>query len=167
MAADDDVLDDDLLDEDDEDTQKDKYLTFQLGSEEYGIAIYHVTEVIGLQKITSVPDMPDYVKGVINLRGQVIPVMDVRARFNMNSKEYDDRTCVIVVDIKENAIGLVVDEVREVLDIPEDRIEPPPKVSQKMSNRFIRGLGKVNEKVTIVLEIEKLLYETDLKKLAI
>ena len=162
MANDPEITGDDLYDEDDEDTQKDKYLTFQIASEDYGIEIYHVTEVVGLQKITSVPDMPEYVKGVINLRGQVIPVMDVRLRFNMEPKDYDDRTCVVVVNIKDTSIGLVVDEVREVMDIPPDRIEPPPRVSQSRGGRFIQGLGKVEDKVSILLNVDKLLYDDEL-----
>jgi purine-binding chemotaxis protein CheW len=166
MAKDEEHLNSDLYDEDDEDTQKDKYLTFQLADEEYGIEIYHVTEVVGLQKITNVPDMPDFVKGVINLRGQVIPVMDVRTRFIMKPREYDDRTCVVVVNIKDTAIGLVVDEVREVLDIPEEQIEPPPKVSRSSGSRFIQGLGKTGDKVTIILDVQRLLYEEELDSVA-
>jgi purine-binding chemotaxis protein CheW len=165
MAKEKEILEEDLFDEDDEDTQKDKYLTFQLENEDYGIEIYHVTEVVGLQKITPVPDMPDFVKGVINLRGQVIPVMDVRRRFNFQPRDYDDRTCVVVANVQETAIGLVVDEVREVLDIPENQIEPPPKVSRRAKNRFIQGLGKTGDRVTIILNVQKLLYEEELESL--
>jgi purine-binding chemotaxis protein CheW len=165
MVQDNDLLQDDLYDEDDEDTQKDKYLTFQLGDEEYGIEIRHVTEVVGLQKITSVPDMPDFVKGVINLRGQVIPVMDVRARFHMELRDYDDRTCVIVVNVADTAIGLVVDEVQEVMDVPESQVEPPPKVSRTRGSRFIQGMGKVGDDVKILLDVDKLLHEEELRSL--
>ncbi len=165
MAKDKEIFEEDLYDEDDEDTQKDKYLTFQLGGEEYGIEIRHVTEVVGLQKITAVPDMPEFVKGVINLRGQVIPVMDVRTRFMMEPRDYDDRTCVVVVDIKETSIGLVVDEVQEVLDIPENRIEPPPRVSQRSGSRFIQGLGKMDDAVKILLNVTRLLFEDELDQL--
>ena len=154
-----------LVEDDDEDTQKDKYLTFQLEKEEYGIEIYHVTEVVGLQKITPVPDMPDFIRGVINLRGQVIPVMDVRLRFGLQPRDYDDRTCVVVVNIQDTAIGLVVDEVREVLGIPEYQIEPPPKVSKNSTSRFIQGLGKVGEKVAIILNVQKLLYGDELAQI--
>ncbi len=101
-----------------EDTQKGKYLTFTLGNEIYGIGISHVIEIIGIQKITEVPDMPDYVRGVINLRGQVIPILDVRTRFMMPFRDYDERTCVVVVQVSERFIGLVVDTVNEVADIP-------------------------------------------------
>lgn len=154
-------LEDDLYDDDDEDTQKDKYLTFTVGKEDYGIEIYHVTEIIGIQKITDVPDMPEYIKGVINLRGKVIPVMDVRLRFKMTAREYDDRTCIVVVNVKSAAVGLVVDTVKEVADIPEKQIEPPPDVSEGNRQMFVRGLGKMGEEVKILLDVEKLVHKED------
>jgi purine-binding chemotaxis protein CheW len=147
---------DDLLDEDDEDTQKDKYLTFTVGREDYGIEIYFVTEIIGIQKITDVPDMPAYVKGVINLRGKVIPVMDVRLRFKMPERAYDDRTCIIVVHVNATSVGLVVDTVKEVADIPQNQIELPPEVSQGSTQSYIKGLGKMGEDVKILLDVERL-----------
>ena len=104
-------VDEDLLEDDDEneDTQEGKYLTFQLNEEEYGIEIGYVTEIIGLQNINVVPDMPHYIRGVINLRGKVIPVMDVRLRFGAPERQYDERTCIIVINVKEQSIGLIVD----------------------------------------------------------
>ncbi len=159
-------LEDNLYDEDDEDTQKDRYFTFHIGNEEYGIDISCVIEVIGLQKITEVPDMPDFVKGVINLRGQVIPITDIRTRFRMESREYDDRTCIVVVKIKDTAIGLVVDLVSDVLKITEDMVEPPPKVTNKPGSRFIKGLGKVDDDVKILLDVQKLLYDDELEQVA-
>ncbi len=157
-------LDDDLYD--DEDTQKDKFLTFHLAGEDYGLEIAYVTEIIGIQKITEVPDMPEFVKGVINLRGKVIPVMDVRSRFNLELREYDERTCIIVVDMKETAVGLVVDQVNEVVDIPEDQIEPPPKTGKKSSSRFIQGMGKMGDDVKILLRVDKLLFDEELEQLS-
>jgi len=154
-------------DEDDEDTQKDKFLTFQVGNEEFGIKIRHVTEIIGLQKITDVPDMPDFIKGVINLRGKVIPVMDVRTRFKLKSREYDDRTCIVVVNINDKAIGLVVDRVSEVADIPESQIEPPVQIGSSMASCYIQGMGKMGEDVKILLDVDKLLYEHELDGLKI
>ena len=139
----DEVLDDNLYDDEDEDTLKDMYLTFRLGSEDYGLEIRYVTEIVGIQKITEVPDMPDFVKGVVNLRGQVIPVIDVRLRFHMQARDYDERTCVIVVNIDTVQVGLVVDTVNEVRSIPEDCICPAPKVATAASSRYIRGMGKV------------------------
>lgn len=140
-----------------EDTQKDKYLTFHLADEDYGIEICHVTEIIGIQKITKVPDMANFIKGVINLRGKVIPVMDVRARFSLSPREYDERTCVIVVNVNDQDIGLVVDRVNEVVDIPAAQVEPPPATSQSQSTRYIRGIGKMGDSVKVLLDAERLL----------
>lgn len=154
-----------MAEEDIEDTQEGKYLTFSMGNEEYGIAIRNVTEIIGIQNITDLPDMPAYVKGVINLRGKVIPVIDVRLRFGLKERDYDERTCIIVVSISEMAVGLIVDCVSEVIDIPAVDIEPSPKVRKGESSKFIDGLGKVNEEVKILLDIQNLLFDSDLEKI--
>ncbi|MDH3392414.1 MAG: chemotaxis protein CheW [Desulfobulbaceae bacterium] len=156
-------IEDDLYD--DEDTQKDKYLTFHLAGEEYGLDIAFVTEIIGIQKITEVPDMPDFVKGVINLRGKVIPVMDVRIRFHLSERSYDERTCIVVVDINGTAVGLVVDQVSEVADIPEKDVEPPPQTTQGSTSRYLKGMGKVNDEVRILLNVDKLLHDEELEQL--
>lgn len=156
---------DDIKDEEDEDTQKDKYLTFAVGKEDYGIEIYYVTEIIGVQKITDVPDMPAYVKGVINLRGKVIPIMDVRLRFRMPAREYDDRTCIIVVNVNDAPMGLVVDTVKEVADISDKQIEPSPDVSEGNGRLFIKGLGKMGEDVKILLDVTKLVHKEDMATL--
>ncbi|MDH4321352.1 MAG: chemotaxis protein CheW [Desulfobulbaceae bacterium] len=158
------MLDDDLYD-DEEDTQKDKYLTFHLAGEDYGLDIAFVTEIIGIQRITEVPDMPDFVKGVINLRGKVIPVMDVRLRFQLPERDYDERTCIIVVDINSTAVGLVVDQVNEVADIPEKDVEPPPRTTKGASSRYLKGMGKVGDEVRILLNVEKLLYDDEMELL--
>jgi len=155
-------IEDDFYDDDDEDTQKDKYLTFTVGKEDYGIEISHVTEIIGIQKITDVPDMPAYIKGVINLRGKVIPVMDVRLRFRMPEREYDDRTCTVVVNVNGTPVGLVVDTVKEVVDIPENQIELPPEVAESSTQRYIKGLGKIGEEVKILLDVERLVRNEDM-----
>lgn len=147
-----------------EDTQKGKFLTFHLASEDYGIEIRYVTEIIGIQKITEVPDMPGFVKGVINLRGKVIPVMDVRTRFNFPPRDYDDRTCIIVVNINEMAVGLVVDKVNEVADIPEAQIEPAPR-SARGSGKYIKGMGKIGDEVKILLDVNRLLGESEMVQL--
>jgi purine-binding chemotaxis protein CheW len=151
---------------DEEDTQKGKFLTFHLAKEDYGIEIRHVTEIIGIQKITEVPDMPDYVRGVINLRGKVIPVMDVRTRFRMPPREYDERTCIVVVNVEEKAVGLVVDQVNEVADIPEGQIEPPPSTRQGSGSRYIQGMGKIGEEVKILLDVGTLLYDANMEQTA-
>jgi purine-binding chemotaxis protein CheW len=157
-------LDADLVEDDDEDgedTQEDKYLTFVIGKEDYGIEIRFVTEIIGIQSITKVPDMPSYVKGVINLRGKVIPVMDVRLRFGVEERPYDDRTCIVVININEQPVGLIVDRVLEVLDIPGSEIEPPPRMRKGRGNRFIQGMGKVGDQVKILLDANKLLFNEE------
>ena len=149
-----------------EDTQKDKYLTFHLAGEDYGIEIRYVIEIIGIQNITDVPDMPSFIRGVINLRGKVIPVMDVRARFNLADREYDDRTCIIVVNVEGTEVGLVVDEVSEVADIPESNVEPPPKTSKNTEGSYIQGMGKINSDVKILLDVHKLLFSGEMQELA-
>jgi purine-binding chemotaxis protein CheW len=145
-----------------EDTQKDKYLTFHLGTEDYGIEIRFVTEIIGIQKITVIPEMPDYIKGVINLRGKIIPVMDVRMRFKLEARAYDERTCVVVVNINDTAVGLVVDTVSEVAGIPESQIESALGLNRGKANAFIQGIGKIGDDIKIILDVNKLLYDGDL-----
>ena len=137
-----------------EDSQRDLFLTFHLHQEDYGIAINHVTEIIGIQDITEVPDMPTEVKGVINLRGRVIPVMDVRLRFGLPDRDYDERTCVIVVEVNEHSTGLVVDRVKDVVEIVAEQIEPLPCGNRDQS--YIQGLGKVDSAVKILLDIKSL-----------
>lgn len=147
-----------------EDTQKDKFLTFALGDQSYGIDIKYVTEIIGIQSITEVPELPSYICGIINLRGKIIPVMDVRLRFKKQFRAYNDRTCIIVVDISNISVGLIVDLVSEVLTIPEVDIVPPPDIN-KGTHRFIRGIGKVNQEVKLILDCDKLLNEDELEQL--
>lgn len=148
-----------------EDTQKDKFLIFMLDSEHYAIEIRYVTEIIGMQVITEVPEMPDYIKGIINLRGKIIPVMDVRLRFRKVPMAYNDRTCVIVIDIDDISIGLIVDRVSEVLSIPEQEIVPPPGVKEGGS-RFIKGVGKAGNEVKLILNCDKLLGKEEAESLS-
>ena len=152
--------------EEEEDTQEGKYLTFQIGSEEYGFGIRFVTEIIGIQRITEVPDVPMYIKGVINLRGKVIPVVDVRLRFNMQERDYDERTCIIVVNVNNTAVGLIVDSVSEVINIAADDIEEPPQVNKGKGSQYIAGLGKVGQDVKILLDIQRLLYDDQIEKVS-
>ncbi|MFA5701042.1 MAG: chemotaxis protein CheW [Desulfuromonas sp.] len=157
------VVADNEKDFESEDTQEGKYLTFHMAGEDYGIEIRHVTEIIGIQRITEVPDMPDFIKGVVNLRGKVIPVMDVRARFHLPSREYDERTCIVVVNYNDASVGLVVDQVNEVVDIPAENIEPPPRSTAGGSSLYIQGMGKMGEQVKILLNVGKLLYDSELE----
>ncbi|MDD3174120.1 MAG: chemotaxis protein CheW [Herbinix sp.] len=149
-----------------EDTQKDRYLTFVLGNECYGIEIKYVTEIIGIQAITEIPELPEYVRGIINLRGKIIPVIDVRIRFKKEVKDYNDRTCVIVVDIKDLSIGLIVDSVAEVLTIPEQDIVDPPQMNKGINNKYINKIGKVGNSVNLLLDCEKLLTDNDMELLS-
>lgn len=155
------VGDEEVLLQAEEDTQRDKYLIFTLGREHYGLEIKHVTEIIGIQEITLVPELPDYIKGIINLRGQIIPVMDVRLRFCKPFREYNDRTCVIVVDIKGVSVGLIVDAVSEVHSIGAENVVPPPGVTKGYSNRYIKGIGKDSDEVKLILDCDKLLSDDE------
>lgn len=151
--------------EDFEDTQEGKYLTFGLDKEVYGIAIRQVMEIIGIQKVTPLPEMPEYVKGVINLRGKVIPVIDVRLKFGLSLLDYHDRTCIIVVAMEEMEVGLIVDRVDEVLDIPAENVDLPPKINRSARSRYISGMGKIGEDVVIILDVSKLLQDSELVQL--
>lgn len=145
-----------------EDTLKGKFLTFFIGQEEYAIEIKYVTEIIGgIQIITEVPEVPDYIKGIINLRGKIIPVMDVNIRFKKEPKPYDDRTCITVIDIDDLSVGLIVDNVAEVLYIPDEDIVPPPDVKAGFNNRYIKGIGKVGNTVKLILDCKILLGEDE------
>ena len=151
-----------FLDEE-EDTQKGKYLTFIIGNESYGIGIEFVTEIIGILPITEIPELPEYIRGIINLRGEIIPVMDIRLRFKKELKEYNERTCIVVIDINDNSVGLIVDSVAEVITIPDEDIVPPPSLNGGLSNRYIKGIGKVGNEVKLILECEKLLSKDELE----
>ena len=153
----------DIYDDEEEDAQKDKYLTFNIGDEDYGLEIQYVIEIVVIQAITQVPDMPEYIKGVINLRGEVISVMDMRSRFGMTPREYDARTCIIVVNVNDLRIGLIVDMVKEVVDIPISQIDAPPRTHSGIQSSYIEGMGKVDNQVKILLKVEKILYEEDLE----
>ncbi len=142
-----------------------KYLTFSLGDEEYGVNIKDVTEIIGIQSITQIPDTINYIKGVINLRGKVHPLIDMRLRFDMEERDYDERTCIIVVTIDEYVVGLIVDTVSEVLEIPSDAIDPPPQIINSAAKDFIEGLGKIDELVKIILNTQKVLFDVDFEDL--
>lgn len=151
--------------EQEEDTQKGRFLTFLLSNDAYGVEIRYVTEIIGIQPITEIPELPGYIRGIINLRGKIIPVMDVRLRFKKAFKEYNDRTCVIVIDIQDLSIGLIVDSVSEVISIPDAEIVDPPEMN-KAAGRYVKGIGKVGNEVKLILNCEKLLNEEESEKLS-
>jgi len=138
-----------------------KYLTFRLGEEEFGLEILKVQEIIQLQSITRVPRTPDFVRGVINLRGKVIPVVDLRLKFGLDRAEDTERTCIVVVQIRHAdgmvVMGTIIDEVREVLDIPGASIEDAPSFGASIETEFILGMGKIGQSVKILLDIDKVL----------
>jgi purine-binding chemotaxis protein CheW len=138
-----------------------KYLTFVLGAEIFGIQIQKIQEIIGMMQVTHVPRTPSYVRGVINLRGKVIPIADLRLRFGMDERPDTERTCIIVLDIGAGAnraiAGIIVDEVSEVLFIDGTQIEPPPAFGSDVETDFILGMGKVGEKVVMLLGVDSVL----------
>jgi len=152
------------MEEMEEDTQKGKFLTFSLGAEFYGIDIMYVTEIVGIQSITVVPELPDFIKGIINLRGKIIPVMDARLKFKKEPKDYNDRTCIIVVDVLELSIGIIVDAVSEVLNISDENIVPPPNLNTG-GRKYIKSVGKSDDNITLILDCEKLLDESEMDDL--
>lgn len=137
-----------------------KHLTFSLGKEEYGLPILKVKEIIGMMEITHVPQTPDFIKGVVNLRGKIIPIMDLRLKLAMQEREYNERTCIIVVEVKINdakrLMGIVVDTVSEVINIQQNDIEPPPEYQTKVDKGFLTGMGKIKGKVVMLLNIEQI-----------
>jgi purine-binding chemotaxis protein CheW len=136
-----------------------KYLTFALGNEEYALEIHKVREIIGIMDITPVPQVPAYVKGVINLRGKIIPVIDIRSKFGMNSVDYTAQTCIIVLDVLNVLMGIIVDNVRDVVEIAQKDIEPTPAFSSTVNASFILGIGKTSDRVRMLLDIEKILMQ--------
>ena len=143
-----------------------KYLTFGLAGEEYGLEILRVREIMGVMDITAVPRTPDFVKGVINLRGKVIPVVDLRLKFGFEALEHTEETCIIVVDVGSIEMGIVVDRVSEVLDIAEENIDDAPSFGSSVNTDFILGMGKSEERVTILLDIQKVLTGEELEVVA-
>ena len=146
-----------------------KYLTFTLAQEEYGVGILKIKEIIGMLPITTVPQTPEFVKGVINLRGKVIPVVDLRVRFDMEAMDYTERTCIIVVEVEGTVntilMGVVVDSVSEVLNIKNEEIEDPPSFGTKLDLDYILGMAKMEGGVKILLDIDKVLREDEIAEL--
>lgn len=149
--------------------QERKYLTFQLAGEEYGIGILKIKEIIGMMPITPIPQAPDFVKGVVNLRGMVIPVIDLRLRFGMGNAEQNARTCIIVVEIEADlgniVIGVVVDAVSEVMNIKNEDIEETPNLGGSLNTDFIMGMAKMDGGVKILLDIDRVFKESEIKLL--
>ena len=146
-----------------EDAMKGRFLTFSIGNETYGIEIENVVEIVRIQPITKMPEMPDYIKGIINLRGSIVPAMDIRLRFKKPEVDYTERTCVIVIHIGGMSTGLIVDCVSEVLTIPEEEISAAPEIISGERRGYIRNIGKTENHIILLLDCEKLLNEAELE----
>jgi len=146
------------------DGQKGKYMTFKSGKEYFGLEIRYVNTIIQLQAVTKIPETEDYIKGLINLRGKVIPVIDVRLRFKQPELDYNDRTCIIVINVKSMMVGLIVEQIAEVVEISDDNILPPPTIGRgdKGHNKYVYGIGKVGDSVKLLLDPDKLLNDRDM-----
>ena len=149
-----------------EDTQHGRYLTFTLEENTYGIPIRFVTEIIGIQPATKIPETPDFIKGIINLRGRIVPLIDVRLKFGKEEITYNERTCIIVVDVNGMQVGFIVDKVEDVLTIDDEDIAVPPKSELGFENRYIDGIGKVDNSVVLLLNAEKLLKNEEIDLMA-
>lgn len=146
-----------------QDTQKGKFLTFLIGEEVYAIEIKLVTEIISIQPITELPGLPAYLKGVVNIRGKIIAVMDVRLRFDLMPVEYNQRTCIVIIKVRDTSIGLIVDHVSEVLSISDENINPPPDIINGLENKIVKAIGISDENVNLILDCEQLLSGYDFK----
>jgi purine-binding chemotaxis protein CheW len=151
------------------DDEQQQYLTFLLGGETFAIGILHIKEIIEYGNVTTVPMMPDFVKGVINLRGSVVPVIDLAMRFSRPPSPVSRRTCIVLIEVEAEGerynIGITVDAVNEVLEIPGSEIEPPPAFGAKIRSDFIGGMGKINDKFVIILDAEKVLSVDEMASL--
>jgi purine-binding chemotaxis protein CheW len=153
----------DFLKETEEDTMRGRFLTFAVGEEIFGIEIRYVTEIIGIQPINCLPEVPEYIKGIINLRGKIIPVIDMRLKLKKAEQDYTDRTCIVVVETGENSAGLIVDRVSEVMVIQDENIVPPPNLRSDTGSRYLSGIGKVDGGVVLFLDCELLFRDTKIK----
>ena len=148
-----------------EDTMKGKYLIFSIDNEEYALEIKYINEILEMQPIATVPNIPNYIKGVINLRGDIIPVMDLRLRFHKSFREYDSRTAIIIVNIGTTLLGFVVDRAYKVLPIDETDLLKPPNIKTSDYNRFIKAIGKIDNNMKLVLDCERILTDQELDEL--
>jgi purine-binding chemotaxis protein CheW len=139
-----------------------KFLTFVVDKDSYGLEIDYVKQIIGVQEIAVVPNQPEFIKGVINLRGSIIPIMDMRLKFGKLEKEYDDRTCIIVLEVNGDDIGIIVDSVSDVIDISEERISKTPEFEDQIDNRYIRGIARLKNQLIIMLDCLELLKFIDM-----
>ncbi len=146
--------------------QRNKYVTFKSGNEYFGLKIEYVNEIIVYQEITEIPESDDYIKGLINLRGKIIPVIDVRVRFKQEQLEYTDRTCIIIVNVNDIVVGLIVEKIAEVVEIKEEDILPPPSIviggDEKVQNKYVYAIGKVGDSVKLLVDPDRILKDEDI-----
>jgi purine-binding chemotaxis protein CheW len=145
----------------DDDEMKGKYLTFWTDDQLFGVPIKDVVQIVGMQKITKIPEYPDYAKGVINLRGTIVPLIDVRLRMGKPGQEYNDRTCIIVTNVHSNYFGFIVDQVEEVTDISDDVVSPPPKLNGDTVNKYLTGIARMGDKLVLMVNTAKILGEEE------
>ncbi|CAJ0788521.1 Chemotaxis protein CheW [Ralstonia condita] len=145
-----------------EDTGGEEYLAFTLGREEYGIDILKVQEIRGYETVTRIANAPDFIKGVINLRGIIVPIVDLRIKFQLERVEYNQYTVVIILNLKDRVVGIVVDGVSDVLTLQSQQIKPAPEFSGALDTEYIRGLGSIDERMLILVDIERLLLSADM-----
>lgn len=143
-----------------------QYVTFVIGNEYYGVEVLKVQEIIGMTQIVHVPNSAEFMKGVINLRGTVVPVVDMRKRFRMQERDYDMFTVIIIVEVKNRMIGMIVDSVSDVVDMEESSIQDTPHFAAKIETDYIRGMGQVDDKLVIILDIDRILSASDLEKIS-
>ncbi len=142
---------------------QEKYMTFRSGNEYFGLKIQYVSEIIPFQAITAIPETEEYIKGLINLRGKILPVIDVRLRFMQDPFDYNDRTCIIIITVRGTMVGLVVEEIAEVVEIEDDNILPPPTIMRgdRVQNKYVYGIGRVGDTVKLLIDPDKLLHDED------
>ncbi|MBF0314835.1 MAG: purine-binding chemotaxis protein CheW [Oligoflexia bacterium] len=143
-----------------------QFVTFSIANEEYGIEIKSVQEIVGHRTLTYLPNSPRFVKGILNLRGNVIPVMDPRIKFSMQEVEYDKTSVIIIVKANQKNVGIIVDQIKDVLTIESNHIEDAPELSDRIDSKFINGIGKVGEKFVIILDVNKIFSHEDAQQLA-
>lgn len=139
-----------------------EFLTFTLGDEEYGVDILKVQEIRGYDTVTALPDAPDFIKGVINLRGTIVPILDLRLKFNLSKAEYNEFTVMIILNIADRVVGIVVDGVSDVIDLPTESIRPAPEIGGSIDCQYITGIGTIDKRMLILLDIERLITSTDM-----
>ena len=140
----------------------DEFLSFTLGEEHYGVDILKVQEIRGYDSVTRLPDAPDYIKGVINLRGTIVPIVDMRLRFGCAQADYDSFTVVVILNLRERVVGIVVDSVSDVMELAPEQLRPAPDLESSIDAQCIRGLGSVGERMPILLDIERLMAGVDM-----